>query len=813
MIAPAPRNPGVRRTRAAFASLARFGRRVPAMTSVRWAPFTNAVTRAVTIVGRYDSRAASAPLGASAAPAGYSPRARYAPPGRSALAVAVAMALPGIGLAQPAGPLEEVVVTAQKREQSLLSVGLAVSVADEQEIRDRRITAVTDVSLFTPNAAVKEFFPGLMPIITVRAVGLNDFNAANNPSTGVYVDEVPLSSLALLSSDFFDLAQMEVLKGPQGTVYGRNATGGALNVMTARPEFDATTGRLSGGVGNYESAELEGMLNVPVSDTLALRFAGKLIRQDEGFWDNRANGRDVGERDVMMGRAWAGWRPSELTEVALKLELQRADSELGQPEFFGLLPTPAASDCPGRPGCSNLLGYTDTDGDPFRGDWSVDPAYEMDQTNVALVIDHELAFASFRAVTGYIDFDRSYGTDVDASPARITDFYNVDEVEQFSQEFRLDGGSADLTWQLGLFYSRDEILTTYAGELQDIVNTTTFSSAEIEATTLSAFANGEYALTDSLTLVAGLRVSEEEKSNVGFTRDLVSRPPQSFLSFAPFGAPPVTLAAVDDEISDTSVDWRLGLNWQFSDDAMLFLSAAQGTKSGGFFTGVAVQPAQLQPYDPEELLAYEIGVKGQLVDAGLRYEASLFYYDYSDVQSYIRDNSGALPVQRLGNVPGAEITGADFQLGWFPAALDGFSATIGGGLLDTRIEAFAGPEGLVPSGNELPDAPEVSLSVDLRYRVPLSASQSLELAIDSRYQASVFRDALNDPLLTSDSFTVTNARATWYVGDSLEFALWGRNITDEEYVTQGVNQLSFGNGFRVYGPPRTFGLSATKFFD
>lgn len=715
--------------------------------------------------------------------------------------------------AQTAGPLEEVVVTAQKREQSLMSVGLAVSVADETEIRDRRINTVTDISLFTPNAAVKEFIPGLMPIITIRGVGLNDFNAANNPATGVYIDEVSLSSLALLSSDFFDLAQMEVLKGPQGTVYGRNATAGALNVMTARPDFSGLSGRLSGGIGNYSSRELEGMINVPASDTLAFRFAGKLIRQDEGFWDNSLTGSDVGERDVAMGRAWATWRASDRTEVSLKLEAQTADSELGSPEFFGLLPTAGESDCPGSPGCSNLLGYSDTDGDPFRGAWSVDPGYEMDQTTTMLLIDHELSFATLRSVTAFIDFDRSYGSDVDASPARITDFINEDEVQQFSQEFRLEGGDANLVWQLGLFYSQDEILTTYAGELQDLLNTTTFSSADLEVETLSLFANGEYALSDTLTLIGGLRVSEEDRSNVGFTRDLVSSPPASFLTMAPFGTPPITLAGIDDEISDTSVDWRIGLNWQFSDDGMLFVSAAQGTKSGGFFTGVATLPEQLQPYDPEDLLALELGIKGQVNDLGLRYEASVFYYDYNDVQSYIRDNSGAIGTQRLGNISGAEIYGADFQVGWYPQSLDGFSATLGGGILDTELESFAGPEGTVPAGNELPDAPETSFSIDLRYRADLTGDHAVELALDSRYQADVFRDSLNDPLLQADSFTVTNARITWYAGASLEFSLWGKNLGDEEYVVQGVNQLAFGNGFRVYGPPRTYGLSVIKYFE
>lgn len=726
--------------------------------------------------------------------------------------LALAAAVAAFSVSINAAMLEEVLVTAQKREQSVMDLGLSVSVVDESEIRDRRITMVTDIPLFTPNATIKEFIPGLMPIITIRGVGLNDFNAANNPTTGVFIDEVPLSSLALLSSDFYDLARMEVAKGPQGTVYGRNATAGALNIVTASPSLEGTEGRIQLGAGNFETFDLEGMANIPLSDTAALRVSGKAINQGEGFWDNRTLGSDIGQREVLMGRAKLLWVPSDRTEVLFRVEGQHVRSELGSGEFFGALPTAATTACPGSPSCSNFLGYSDTDNDPFTGDWSVNPDYDMDQVVASIRVDHETDLGTFTSLTGYVDFDRSYSADVDASPAQITDFDNVDEVQQWSQEFRLTGGDDGFTWQLGAFYSRDEILTTYAGSLQALLNTTSFSSTDVDATTYAAFANGEYSLTDSVSLIGGVRISDEEKSNVGFTQDLVSLPPASFLTFAPFGTPPITLAAIDDEVSDSSVDWRLGINWQPADELLVYASASQGTKSGGFFTGVATQQEQLEPYEPETLTAYEIGAKGQGFDGSLRYEIAAFIYDYEDVQTYIRDNSGAVPTQRLGNVSGADIQGAEASLTWVPRSIEGFSALFTAAFLDTELDAFAGPEGLVPSGNTLPNAPESSFSIDLRYRVSLGDNWDVELAVDSRFQDDVNLDALNDPNLTSDSFTVTNARISLYKREDLDVSLWGKNVTDEEYVLQGINQLALGNGYRVYGPPRTWGVSLSKQF-
>ena len=708
--------------------------------------------------------------------------------------------------------LQAVTVTAQKKEQSALDVGIAVSVVGEQEIQAQRIETPSDLVVFTPNATVKENIPGLMPIVTIRGVGLNDFNATNNPATGVYVDEVSLSSLALLSSDLFDLERMEVLKGPQGTLYGRNSTAGALNIISARPNFESYSGRVIAGIGNFDSRDLELVANLPIAENFAVRLSGKGVYQDEGFYFDETRNRDVGRRDVLSGRVQALWVPTETVDVLLKIEGQRGRSELGSPEFFGAIPTPTETNCPGSPGCSDLFGYTDTDGDPFRGAWSVDPEYNYDQVGATLRVDADLGFADLTSVTGYINFSRDYASDTDAGPLRLTDFNNSDDVNQFSQELRLSGSNDQLDWQVGGFYSVDNVETIYAGDLQELFNTTTFSFADQKSTSYAIFGNAEWWLSDTLSIVTGIRYTNEVREANNFTQDNVSEIGGSFLTMAPLGTPPIVLAAVDDEIDETSFDWKIGANWKPADNMLVYASASQGTKSGGFFAGVATNPAQLIPYDSETLTSYEVGVKGTAAELGLRYEASAFFYDYSDVQTFIRDQVGAVPVQRLGNVDEAELYGADFSLVYQPAALTGLDLNAGVGLLSSELGAFESGTGLVPAGNEQPDAPELTMNLGASYTADVSDRLSLRLAIDSRYQSETFRDAINDPLLFTEEYWVTNARVSLFEEGDWDLSIWGKNIGDEEYVTQGVNQLVFGYGFRVYGAPQTYGISLTKNF-
>jgi iron complex outermembrane receptor protein len=712
-------------------------------------------------------------------------------------------------------PEGEIIVTAQKRAQSSLDVGITLSVAGEEVLAAKRVEAVTDLVSFTPNVSVKDNVPGLVPVITIRGVGLNDFSATNNPSAGVYVDEVSLSSLALMNFDFFDLARLEVLKGPQGTLYGRTATAGALNIVTARPSLAGVEGRIGGSWGNYQAKDIEGMINLPVSETFALRLAAKGIFQDKGYYFNQRLGRDIGRREVYLGRAQALWEPSERVEVLLKVEGQRSRSELGSGEFFGALPTPAlpvGAACPGAPQCSDFFGYIDNDGDPFRGNWSVSPDYNLDQLGLTARIQADLGFATLTSVTGYIKFDRQWSADTDAGPLPQLDFITDDRVKQFSQEVRLSGESDLVNWLVGGFYSSDHVETSYSGDLTALFNTTSFTSSDQRSKSRAVFANGEWRLADALTMVTGLRYTSESRTNVGGTTDLVSRPPASFLTMAPFGSPPIPIAVSNARISDTNWSWKLGLNWKPSPQMLVYASATQGIKSGGFFAGVATSSGQLLPYRPEKLIAYELGIKGRAPALDLGYSLSGFYYDYNDVQTFIRDVVGSLPIQRLGNVKTAKVYGLDADFVLSPAALDGLTLNAGLGLLHTEIGSFASSSGVVPTGNRLPDAPEFSLNLGASYEFALSGSVSARLAVDGRYQSRAFKDALNDPVVAVDAYWVWDARASILRKGDWDLSIWGKNLGNKRYVTQGVNQTVLGVGFRVYGAPRTYGVSISKSF-
>jgi iron complex outermembrane receptor protein len=712
--------------------------------------------------------------------------------------------------------LDVVIVTAQKRAQDTLDVGLNVAVVGSRELAARRVTQVADIAAFTPNVGIKENMPGILPVVTIRGVGLNDFSVVNNPSAGVYVDEVYLSSLALMNFDLFDLERMEALKGPQGTLYGRNSTAGAINVVTAKPSFAGREGRLAASYGDYEALDVDGMVNVPLSDTLALRLAGKYARQGEGYFLNRSLGRDIGRRDVRMARAQLLWRPTSNVDVLTKIEIQKSRSEVGAPEFFGLTrPAGASADlvCPGSPGCTDLLGYRDIDGDPFKGEYSVDPSYDFDQRALTNRINADLGWATLTSVTGYIDFKRQWGADTDAGPFPELDFIAKDRVHQLSQELRLASSTDRTEWQAGVFASRDRVKTAYDGDLRALFNTRLSTFADQTSKSAAVFGNLERQLAPTLSLVTGLRYTWEEKHNAGFDKDLVSECPASFLTMAPCGAGPITLASIDRKIEDRNWSWKAGLNWKPDPLTLVYALVSQGVKSGGFFSGVATTTAQLQPYRPETLIDYEVGIKQRLPELGMSWSGSAFYYDYTDVQTFIRDESGGLPIQRLGNIRDATIYGADLDASLSPPGLRDLDFTAGLGLLHTELGAFSSSSGLVPKGNELPDAPKVSFNLAAAYTLRLDDDLRARAQVDGHRNGRSFKDALNDPLIVAPAYWLWNARASVLSSsDEWEVAVWVKNLADKRYLTQAVNNLPLGVGFRVYGAPRTWGVSVSKAF-
>ena len=734
--------------------------------------------------------------------------------------LALAVAAPALAQTKP-NQIDEVIVTAQKREQRLLDVGLAVTSVNAETLRANRISASTDLVAQVPSMDVKENIPGAQAIVTVRGVGLNDFSSTNNSTVGVYVDDVFLASFAQMDFNLYDLERVEVLKGPQGTLYGRNSTAGAINIISAAPSFSGNSGLVALTAANFERYEGEAFANFAASDQLAFRLSGKAIKQDEGYWFSRTLSRDLGRQDILSGRAQLLWQPSDATTVKLKLEAERNNSEIGVGKFFGTISTTAAP-CPdfNNPGhCVNSHGYTDTTSDVFKGDWNHPAPYRVRQWNGTLHIDHDLGFAKLSSVTGYTQFKRSFYTDADAGPTVDAEFEQNDKVREFTQEVRLAGGAPDrLSWVVGGYYSWDRVQTLAPGFLHDLFNTNVLITANQETKSRALFGQADWALTPKLKLVTGLRYTDEDRSYVGGTTDLNAFG-LSFLCFVTgacaLGAPgPHVLSFEDGKITDRNWSWRAGLDFKPNDDSLIYGFVARGTKSGGFFNGITTNSFALAPYQPEELTDYEAGFNTRVLDRTLQLEASAFWYDYKDLQTQTFTNVGAVSLIKLGNVPKATVKGLDAQATW--RAAPGLTLNAGLGLLSTELGSFrtAGAAGpiVVPKGNKLPNAPDTTFNGGARYEWAVSSGWTASLSGDAHYSSKVFKEALNTSYLAADSYWVFNARAALASASGWEVAVWGKNLGDEQYVAQATDD-GLGMGYRVFNAPRTFGVTLTKRFD
>lgn len=726
----------------------------------------------------------------------------------------------------PATEFDAIEVTAQKRVQSLVDVPVNVNAVDRDDIQKVRIEQVRDVMGYVPNMDIKEQVPGAIPVVTIRGVGLDDFSSTNSPAAGIYVDQVPLTSLALMSFDLYDMERIEVLKGPQGTLYGRNSNAGAINVITAKPNVANREGYVRAGYGSYQAKDLEGAYNLPLGDTFAVRVAAKWIKQDEGFWNSRTtatesyNGmnnsytsdrpvvRTIGKRDIQLGRVRAGWEPLTDLTLDLKVDALKQRSEMGQPEFWGASCTPGSQ--PIDPdNCSDLLGgapgngYKDTDRDPYTGDWRGEFPYRIDQLSETLTVDYDLGWATLTSITGHIDFERFFHIDVDATPADQFDFFQGDTVDQLTEELRLGGDVGDYGYALlGLFWSQDTATVDTPGDHSDLLQSTSRILADQDTEGQGVFANMDWRLgalwgaLEKFGLTTGVRWSHETRAYVGGT------------TWTPPAPPVINNTFEDSSIEDSSVSWKLGLSFKPSAATLVYANASEGTKSGGYFSGVTSNQRQLEPYLPEELTAYEAGAK---LAGAIALNASVFRYDYKNLQTFMRD--GSAPVQFVANIPQAEIQGADFDATF---RLFGSLTLIAGvGLLETTLGAFLGPDGPDPDaepdphpeGNKAANAPEFTWNALARYELPLfETGLALALQGDAKYAGEMYKEATNDPLIRSDPYTIYNARASLLdLGRAWEFALWGRNLTDELYVVQGADIAIFGMGNRNYNAPMTYG--------
>ncbi len=741
----------------------------------------------------------------------------------NAVSSAILMGLTATPSLVSAAVLEEVFVTAQRTKSSMQDLGLSVNAFTGDSLEKRGVNSPNDIAALTPNLEIKNQLGGASPVITIRGIGMNDVNPNIAPAAGVYIDEIFLPSTVSLNFGLFDLERVEVLKGPQGTLYGRNSTAGAINFITRRPgeEFEAY---IDASYAEYETLQVKGAVNGALSDDLSGRFAWTYANSSDGYFDNRFTGDDgYGEVDRFTGRGSLLWDASDRTQVFFKLEVGSDNSDTGgTPAHLGMLDAPGRVcnavqgefDVDNAKNCVDSNGYQDVDGDPFDGDWNAqggavngnqgfEAEIDSDSVTVLIEIKHEFDDFTLTSLTGYLDLDHKAGFDNDGSPFQVRDGIRDSEIKQISQEFRLAGETDKMTWITGVFFSQDDVNEPerQASQADSPRNWVLSMNFDQKTTTAAAYGHVTYAINDELEAVAGIRATYEERDFDG--RTLIIRPDLETV---------LRDNIYESDVDEDNLSGKLGLNWRPNDDMMIYGSVSNSFKSPGINGGFIANTAADRVADSEEIVAFEVGTKLTLLDGAMQVNLAYFYYDYTDMQVRIRRPTDVARV--LGNAEDVEVQGLDFELSW--AATENLTLRLGAGYIDSEVDdddLLDNANASIPGDPEiddlqLPNAPELTFNSSVTYERPIGNDLAWGLLADVSWA--------DDQFLTTENWEVSNVdsqytvNATMYIagGDTWRASLWAKNLTDEENVVR-VESVGAGSSALIgyYAPPRAVGVS------
>jgi iron complex outermembrane receptor protein len=736
--------------------------------------------------------------------------------------------LGGVAHAQGAGPatppnstVEEVIVTAQKRSENLHDVPVAITAFTSTAIADRRIARLSDLNNLSPNLRISGGDQAANPKMFIRGVGLSDFNPTSSSAVGVYVDGVYVGSPFATLSSFYDLGQIEVLRGPQGTLYGRNTTGGAINVTSNRPTWKPSA-EASLEYGRFNSVLGNAAVGGPViDDKLAVRVAAQYMR-DDGNTTNEVNGHRLNDTDRGGFRISALATPTSDDEALLIFSRFANRGGTRQAKSRPLFPSTAAATGPDglcAPGffysgqCADIGGFSEPSTNPYRVTSDVEGDDRVDYGSASLNYTHKFGDISLVSVSAVQKVRRNTVENSDADPLQVLQNTFIGYQDEYSQELRLQSDVGPAKWVLGAFYMRDELRNNTTFDVLrlfrpffvtpenptgfDLANSVVLLRYKYRQTTdtYAAFGQIDYALSDRLTATVGLRYSADRK-DFHYTQTAED-------AFNSLGVPSVDQAK-------TFGDWsgRLGLKYDLNEDVNVYATVNRGFKSGGFFGG-SVSPdsyaEQLKPYANETVNAFEVGSKSDLFDRRLRLSVAGFYYDYKNLQAFSFVLRNGVTVQILDNAGSAEVYGAEFEATATP--IDNLQLNAGLALLHAKYVDYRSEAGADYSGNQMPESPKLNFSASVRYSFNLPSGGSIQPALDMSYRTKIYFDPSESKRLSDGSLFQLNGQIAWRSPDQrYEFGLWGKNLTDKASLLEITNVEGLGYDLLSYAPPRTYGV-------
>ena len=716
-------------------------------------------------------------------------------------AILLAVVLPNAAPVM-AAEIEEVVVTAQKREESLTDVPMSIQAATGEQLEELGVTDTFELYKVATGFSANVTRNGT-PIYTIRGIGFQENSLATSPTVSVYLDEAPLQFSPMNKGASLDVQRVEVLKGPQGTLFGQNSTGGAVNFIANKPTSEFEAG-VNASFGRFAAADLDGFVSGPINDAWSYRLAARMQKSDD-WQKSYVDDDEAGEKDEFAYRASLAYDNDERLRLLFTLSGFYDKSDLLRPQLVGKisqnpingLPAGFAA-APLAPNnaraaawspCVNAFGGTVANPNTRSYEICEPIANDSDFISAQVRLDFDLNDnLVLTSLSSYNDFNRNgSGVDQDGTTFQIYETLMEGDLETFFQEVRLSGTYEGMNWVLGANYEHTDTYDYFLQSFGDSSVVPVFGFIDFgpnnpngsqESETFAIFGNVEYSLSDEVLVHAGIRYTDQKRDYVGCTDDggdgtwaLTSFLIQPFLgSTNPLQAEPgecSTTGPAPDfnpvegghrlDLNEDNVSWRVGLTWFMSEDSMLYGNVSKGFKNGQFPTVSGSAISQLEPVVQEELLAYEIGMKSTLADGSLQLNGAVFYYDYKDKQIL-----GALEDATFGslaalvNVPESHVFGAELIAAWAP--IDGLTIAPSVSYADSEVDgefrnfnAFFKPGNTGTkdfSGQSFPHAPALQANLNIAYRWEVMSGWSAFVGANINYRESTkafFVDKCQEP--------------------------------------------------------------------
>jgi iron complex outermembrane receptor protein len=715
----------------------------------------------------------------------------------------------------------DIVVTAQKRSESAQRVPIAITAFSADQLQAKQIRGPEDLASRVPGLQVDGVLGAGVPVFSLRGISMLDYSLAQDGPVATYYDEVYKGNLVLLGVGVFDLERVEVLKGPQGTLYGKNTTGGAVNLISRKPGRDPG-GYITAGFGNYDHLQVDGAYQAPLTNTLSARVAFTVDRA-QGYVNNVA----PGGHDANGTRQWAvrgslRWQPSDDLDVILRASTSHQD-----PYNFGQANIPVGL---GAGGAAYAAFGVTPDSRPGLGRREInDPTlyrrnartYSVSGTIVANVSDG----LTLTSITAWDKGHLFIPVDTDGGPLRVLQTTYDGRTTQVSQDLRLaNDSSSRFTFILGAYGNRERLGdSTIQDIFQDIdfngdgavnradcvdsaggIACQSYNSFHQQKVSLAGYTDMSFALTDKVKLRGGLRYTHDRgklRDYLGQVRDRFGVPVFNTIP----GSATDLYATTSRDFTNNNVSGKIGIDVTPSSNLLLYATLSRGYRASSFNGSAVYSPEALTVAKPETVNAAEIGFKSQLADNRLRVNASAFYYGYKNQQIIDAIATQAGFVQELVNLPKSRIAGAETEIEYRPSP--NFGATLAIGYLSSKI--LKGTyEGADIRGNQLVNAPHWTIAPGVDGKIPLGDWGRMDANADLAFTSRQYFDSLNRRTISQESYAVLNARVRVHPNaDRWGLSVWAKNLTNTFAYTYMADASAVGFIFTQQNAPRTYGVT------